>query len=182
MLTAAEAGGFLSTAKRILVLGTSGAGKTTMALFLSRRLNLQHVELDALFHGPNWTPTPKEEFIKSVERETFSGAWVVCGNYSSVRTMLVQNADAIVWLDLSFPVVFGQVFRRTIRRWYTREVLWNGNRERLWEQFFSKDSLFLWVIQTHRKKRRDYMQNLPQDKTIRLESRAEVRSLLSSMS
>jgi adenylate kinase family enzyme len=39
---------------RIAVVGTSGAGKTTLSARLASRLDCPHVELDAFQHGPNW--------------------------------------------------------------------------------------------------------------------------------
>ncbi|HTE18391.1 MAG TPA: AAA family ATPase, partial [Armatimonadota bacterium] len=46
------------TPRRIVVVGSSGAGKSTMAAALSQRLGLPHIELDALRHGPNWVEVP----------------------------------------------------------------------------------------------------------------------------
>lgn len=45
-----------NTPSRVLVAGTSGAGKTTLAAAIGASLNLPHIEIDGLFHGPNWTP------------------------------------------------------------------------------------------------------------------------------
>jgi hypothetical protein len=48
--------------RRINVVGTSCSGKATMARELAARLALPHVEFDALFWGPEWTPVPGEMF------------------------------------------------------------------------------------------------------------------------
>ncbi len=44
--------------RRIVVIGTSGSGKTTLARELAGRLNVPHIELDALHWKPNWVATP----------------------------------------------------------------------------------------------------------------------------
>jgi adenylate kinase family enzyme len=44
---------------RVLVAGTSGSGKLTLARHLAAVLELRYVELDALHHGQNWTPRPE---------------------------------------------------------------------------------------------------------------------------
>lgn len=168
--------------RRVLVIGSSGSGKSTLGAYLARTLNLPFVELDSLFHGPNWCPASDEEFLRRVALATAEGQWVVDGNYSKVRELTYQRAESIVWLDLSFPVVFSRMVRRTFRRCYRKEVLWNGNRERLWTQLFTKDSLFWWVITTYRRKRRQYAALLASEhgeNMIRLRSPAEVREFMS---
>ncbi|MEK8226669.1 hypothetical protein NKG05_12095 [Oerskovia sp. M15] len=42
--------------RRILVAGISGSGKTTLCRRIAARLEIAHTEIDALFHGPGWTP------------------------------------------------------------------------------------------------------------------------------
>jgi adenylate kinase family enzyme len=68
---------------KIVVVGTSGSGKTTVARELAHRHGVPHVELDALFHGPNWAETPAEEFRRRVAAATDGDGWVVDGNYES---------------------------------------------------------------------------------------------------
>ena len=47
--------------RRVLVAGTSGSGKSTLAARIADVLTVPHVEIDALFHGPDWTPRPSFE-------------------------------------------------------------------------------------------------------------------------
>jgi len=117
--------------RRISVVGSSGSGKSTLARGLADRLGLAHIELDAIFHQPNWQGLASDEFRRQVAAR-LAGApngWVVCGNYSAVRPDLWNAADTIVWLDLPRHVVIRRVTVRTIRRVVSREELWNGNRE-----------------------------------------------------
>jgi adenylate kinase family enzyme len=53
--------------QRIVVVGTTGSGKTTMAGQLAGRLGYPHVEQDALNWGPDWTMRPNEEFLALVD-------------------------------------------------------------------------------------------------------------------
>ena len=88
--------------RRIVVVGTSGSGKTTFARELAGRLGLPHVELDALHHGPNWYEPSAHEFRATIEDELFSlDGWVCCGAYHHKLGELVPSrADTLVWLDL----------------------------------------------------------------------------------
>lgn len=138
-----------------MVVGTSGSGKTALARRLADRLGYPYVELDALHWNPNWTGTPPEEFRARVAQAVAGEAWVVDGNYAGVRDIVWVRADTIVWLDYPLPVILWRLLRRTVRRVLTRQELWAGNRENL-RLMFSRDSIFLWALQTYQTNRRTY--------------------------
>lgn len=140
-----------------IVIGTTSSGKSTLARRLSDRLGLDFIELDALHWQANWTPATPDEFRASVEAATGSTAWVVAGNYHVVRDLVWPRAEAVIWLDYSFPVVFWRLLRRTIRRGWTQEELWNGNREKFWWhlKLWSEESLFHWLFKTYWRRKRE---------------------------
>ncbi len=171
---------------RIVVIGTSGSGKTTMAKDLSKILGVPHVEFDSYRHGPNWTETPDDTFREQLAEALTADRWVADGNYSVARDVVWPQATALVWLDFPFPVVFRRLFWRTMKRGVFRVELWNGNRENLWEHFFSRDSLFLWAFNTHWKRRRSIPPALAQPeyahlRLVRLRSPRMARSWLKSV-
>jgi adenylate kinase family enzyme len=114
------------------VAGSTGAGKTTMADALARRLGLPHTEIDALWHGAGWTPRP--EFAADVAAMLATGRWVTEYQYRTVKAGLLAAAQAVVWLDHPFPLVAVRLLRRTVTRAVTRQPLYNGNVEqpRMW--------------------------------------------------
>lgn len=142
--------------QRIVVVGTSGSGKTTLARQLGNILGIPCVEIDALHWEPDWISAPLPVLRERVEAALSGRAWVVDGNYNKVRDLTWGRADTIVWLDYSLWVVMARLLPRTFIRAFTQEELWNGNRERLATALFSKDSILLWALQTHRKNRRKY--------------------------
>jgi len=139
---------------RVVVVGTSCAGKTTLARRLAGILGSEHVELDSVYWGPEWTPRP--DFIQTVLGIAQEPRWVIDGNYSAVRDIIWRRSSAIVWLDYSFARVFSQALRRTARRIITRERLYSGNRETIRTALFDTDGIPWWVIRTHGKRRRDF--------------------------
>ena len=144
--------------RRVVVVGTSGSGKSTLARQLAKVLSVPHIELDELYWGPNWTVTSTPRFRDKViaAMDASPGGWIMCGNYRIARDLIYPRADTIVWLDYPMREVFTRCLLRTLRRWWNDEQLWNGNHERLWTKFCSKDSLLLWVINTWRLRRREY--------------------------
>jgi energy-coupling factor transporter ATP-binding protein EcfA2 len=136
--------------QRIAVIGTTGSGKTTLARQLAQRLSTSHVELDALYWDPDWTPAPLDLFRERVVQSLNGSSWIVDGNYSKVRDLVWQQADTVVWLDFSARVIFRRLARRTVRRLINHEELWNGNREDWQRTFLSRGSLFLWALKKYR--------------------------------
>ena len=134
--------------RRLLVAGTSGSGKTTLARRIAAELAVPHTELDALHHGPAWTPRP--QFADDVARLVAQPEWVTEWQYAAVRNLLLDRADCLVWLDLPRAVVLGRVVRRTLRRRLRREVLWNGNVEPpLHTILRNPDHIVRWAWRTH---------------------------------
>ena len=140
--------------RRVVVIGTTGSGKSRLADRLGERAGLRVIELDALNWGPGWQPAPLELLRHRVERETRDGDWIVVGNYDSVRDLTWRAADTLVWLDLPFPLVIWRLFWRTLRRSVTKENLWgSGNTESLLRSFFTRQSILLYAMKTHRRNR-----------------------------
>ncbi len=142
--------------KRISVVGTSCSGKTTFAKNLAQILNVKHIELDAVYWLPDWVERPSDEFLGLVEEATANDSWVSDGNYTRAREIVWGRATAIVWLNYSFPRTFYRALKRTTRRILSGEAMWSGNRETFGKAFMSRDSILLWVLTSHREKRRRY--------------------------
>ena len=149
----------MSTAigERIVVVGSTGAGKTALARELAARIGAPHVELDALHFAEDWVEVPDEVFTARTAAATEGDAWIVDGNYSAVMGDLAwARAQSIVWLDYPFLVTGCRLLRRTVLRVVRREKLWQGNRESFRHSFMSRDSILLWFLRTFRRRRRQY--------------------------
>ncbi len=139
--------------QRISVVGNSGSGKTTLARAVADELGLPHMELDAVFHQPNWQPLETELFRARVGEFIAGDAWVIDGNYSAVQDLVWARADTVVWIDLPRHAVMRQLIARTLRRLMTRQELWNGNTES-WRNLLCLDperSIIAWAWTGHRK-------------------------------
>jgi len=143
-------------AYRLSVVGTAGSGKTTLACQIADQLEIPHVELDALYWGPEWSPAPLQLFRARVTDAVQEERWVVDGNYSKVRDIVWGRAETVIWLDYELPVILWRLVRRTLRRSIKRHQLWHGNRESLSRALFSRESIVLWALKTYRRRRREY--------------------------
>jgi len=142
--------------RRICVVGTTGSGKSTMAEAIAQSLHIPHVELDAIHWEPAWKEADRMLTRARVTDIAHNDAWVVDGNYGFLRDILWPRAEVLVWLDYPLALIIWRLWWRTWRRILKQEILWGTNTERLAEQFFSKDSLFLWAFKTYRRHRETY--------------------------
>ena len=164
---------------RLLFLGTSGSGKSTVARAAAAKLALSHIELDAIRHRENWQELPDEQFRAEVASVAKADAWVVDGNYAIVRDLLIERATQVVWLNPPKPVVMAQVVWRSFSRAALRRPLWNGNREqfRTWLQ---ADHPIRWAWNTYESREREF-QRLMTAKWVRLNSRREIQRWLDTL-
>lgn len=169
--------------QRVVVVGTTGAGKTTFGKALAKELESEFIELDALYWQANWTPAP--DFANQVADAIKTERWVVDGNYNNeVQPFILADADTLTWLDYSFGTKLWRLLRRTCRHLLTREVLWGGNTAGFRKTFFSRESIILFFFQTHWKQRQRYeklLPELPEHLTVyRLHRPAEAEGLLAA--
>jgi adenylate kinase family enzyme len=149
---------------RIVVVGTSGAGKTTLARRIAALLELPHIELDAINWQSGWrdlTRHDPEEFVRRVAEAIKAEAWVLDGNYGPVRDMVWPRATHLVWLDYERPVIMARVISRTFVRALLRTELWAGNRER-WRQLLRPSHPIRWAWSTWERRRRETAERLTQ--------------------
>jgi adenylate kinase family enzyme len=116
--------------RRVLVVGSTGAGKSTLARVIAARCGIAYHELDALHLTAGWQVRPA--FAADVAALVAEPDWVVDSwGDPAVRDLLWTHADTVVWLDLGRGVVASRVLRRSVMRTIRRTPLYGGNRERL---------------------------------------------------
>ncbi len=101
--------------KKIVTIGSPGAGKSTLAQALGRVLNIEVFHLDRYFWQPGWKEYPRETRIK-IEQQLVEDKdrWIIEGAYFSSSDSRLQAADTIIFLDMPPLVCFWQVAKRHI--------------------------------------------------------------------
>ena len=89
--------------RRVSVIGSGGAGKSTLARQLGEITGLPVIHLDRLFWKPGWTETPKAEWREMVEDLVKGDEWIIDGNFGGTMEIRLAAADTVVFLD--FPRV-----------------------------------------------------------------------------
>lgn len=126
----AHSRGNISTVKRVAVVGSSGAGKTTFARELGRRTGPPVVHLDHLYWKPGWVETPSDEWRVVLVDRLRADEWMVDGNYGGTFDVRFSRADTIVVIGLSRWRCLSRVLRRTLCN-HGRSIQADGCPERI---------------------------------------------------
>jgi adenylate kinase family enzyme len=164
--------------ERVVVLGAGGAGKTELALQIASRTGLPVVHLDPMYWRPDWTPAPREEFRRALDRAVAEERWVIDGNFLSAGDARFERADTVVFLDLPRVTCITRVLRRAVRdRRRRRPDLPDGC-----EEGFDWDFL-KWIWSFSRDDRPRIVERMHESKAdaVHLRSAAEVRSYVESL-
>ncbi len=178
--------------RRVRIVGTSGSGKSHLALQLADVLGVARLDLDAVFWDAGWVHRDLED--AHAQLRAFVAAhpdgWVADGDWTRRLEGLLDpgtpgGADVFVWLDHPRPLVMRRVIARTLRRSIRREELWHGNRERVreWLRWDPERNIIRWAWTSHPRVRARMLQRIADgDPVVRLSGQREVDAWLSSLS
>jgi adenylate kinase family enzyme len=163
--------------KKVLVIGSGGAGKSIFAKRLGRILQIEVIHLDAFYWNPGWVETPKPEWRKTVEELLRRDSWIMDGNFSSTLDMRLEACDTVIFMDMARRICLWRVIKRLIK--YR-----NRNRPDMAEGCLEKfDIKFIGWVWSYRKRARPKVAKLLEEnseikKVIWLRTQAEVEKFL----
>lgn len=90
--------------KKVIVIGCPGSGKTTFAEKLSKKTDIPLFYLDAIWHKPDKTHIPREEFDSRIKEIFAAEEWIIDGNYKRTVEMRLKQCDTVFLFDLPTEV------------------------------------------------------------------------------
>ncbi|HEX8454049.1 MAG TPA: DNA topology modulation protein [Longimicrobium sp.] len=166
--------------RRVIVIGSGGAGKSTLARRLGEATGLPVHHLDVLYWKPGWVPTPDAEWDATIAGLAARPAWIMDGNYGRTMDQRLAACDTVVFMDLPRTVCLARVLRRWLRfRGRARPDLDPGCPEQMtWE--FAR-----WVWRYPRDRRPGVLRRLaalgPDKRVVHLRSRREADRFLAGV-
>ena len=108
--------------KRVIVIGCPGSGKTIFAEKLNKITGLPLHYLDAIWHKPDKTHIPREEFDQRLLEILATDEWIIDGEYGRTVEMRLKECDTVFLFDLPAEVCLQGVTNRLGKKRY--EMPW----------------------------------------------------------
>lgn len=166
---------------RVLVVGTSGAGKTTVATHIAAKLGLPLHASDPFYWQLDWQPASQEWVDACLAGVLDQPRWVLDGNFELQWQQVWNQAECVVWLDYPLLIILWQVTTRNFGWALRRTTVWSGNRMSIKQAI----SGILHAVRSHAAKRRRYPKYIAQlhgVTVLRFGTRRETRAWLSTLS
>lgn len=131
--------------QRILVIGCSGGGKTTLSRKLGKRLDLVHISMDRHFYWlPGWVKRPKAEERQMIAAAVANERWLMDGTGPSTFDLRMPRTEFIIWVRLPrWRCVLGVTGRWLRWRGRARPEMAPGCPEKLDIEFLN----FIWTFE-----------------------------------
>lgn len=166
--------------KRIIIIGSGGAGKSTLAKQLGEILKIEVLHLDKLHWLPGWIEPPKDEWQKKIAGLVAGESWIMDGNFGGTMETRLKACDTAIYLDLPRAVCLYRVFKRwLIYRNTNRPDMTEGCNEKIDLEFLG----WVWNFQkTTKPKIEERLKQFEGKRTIiRLKSPKEVENFLTNL-
>jgi adenylate kinase family enzyme len=165
--------------RKVLVIGSGGSGKTTLARRIAARLNIELIHLDSLYWRPGWVETPKAEWLKILEEIVERDTWIMDGNYSGTLELRIRACDSVIFLDMPRRICLWRVAKRLLLNWNkTRPDMADNCRERFNPGFM----LWIWGYRKRtRPKVLAMLRQSPGKNIVVLRSQREIEEFLAGL-
>lgn len=166
--------------KKIMVIGSGGAGKSTFSRRLGDITGIEVIHLDKLHWLPGWTEPPKAEWRKIIEKNLAKDAWITDGNFGSTIEPRLEKCDTAILLDLPRAVCVYRALKRSLKyRGTTRPDMGAGCNEKFDLEFLR----WIWNFPKKDKPRIEEKLKRFEDKVkiIRLKSNREIEEFFAGL-
>lgn len=165
--------------ERILIIGCSCSGKSTLAKAMHEKLGLPLVHLDQLWWQDGWTQVSIGEFDSRLDRALEMEKWIIDGNFSRTMPLRLSKCDTIIYLDFNRWDCLLGMCRRVLGSYGKTRPDMSPNCPEHFDLDFVK---WIWNYNKHnRSMNYSWIGRAKHARAIILKNRAEVKTFLESL-
>lgn len=136
--------------QRIMIIGSPGCGKTTLARQLSQMLQLPLIHLDQLNWRDDWNPVSKDQFDSLLSAEVKKPFWIIDGNFGRTISLRLSHCDTVIYMDYPRTTCLFRVVKRVVTNYGKSRPEMGGNCPERFDAEFLK---FIWNFQKQNRTR-----------------------------
>jgi adenylate kinase family enzyme len=164
--------------RRVLIVGSPGAGKSTLAVALAGRTGIPLHHLDQLYWRPGWVEPDRDQWRATLEAVLAQPRWIIDGNYGGTLGARLAHADTVIDLDVPAWRCLARVIRRVrAHRGRVRPDMGPGCKERLDWRFLLYIARFPFASRRRLEQRLDTFTG----RRIRLTSDADIAAFVATL-
>ena len=166
---------------RIMITGTNaGAGKSTFARLLGKKLDINPTHLDTFFWKPGWEMASPDEMTTKIKEVLNKDRWIIDGSYTKyLFEERIKLADTIFFFDFNrFVCIYSAIKRRIMYHNKERQDMGKGCIEKFDLVFFK---FMLFDAHKNKKYKLDLVNNIKDKKVVIFKNRKQVNEYLSSI-
>ncbi|MBH1939749.1 hypothetical protein I5677_02430 [Mobilitalea sibirica] len=166
------------TYNKIILVGSAGSGKSYLSKIIAYYTKKPLIHLDNEYWKPDWTATPKQEWIDRQKALIAGESWIIDGNYHSTLELRFEAADCVIFLDINRLIC---VYGAWIRHGKKRTDLPDYLEEKKDKEFFE---FIKWIWDFPKKGRNRILQmhNLyPEKLFIVLKNRKDIKNFIKEL-
>jgi adenylate kinase family enzyme len=142
----------LAGARRVMLYGVTGSGKTTAASRISAVTGIPWTSVDDLTWEPGWVAVPEDAQRRRIADVCARDTWLLDTAYGSWIDVPLARVELILALDYPRWFSLQRLVRRSVARTFDKQPICNGNVE-TWRQMLGRDSIIGWHFTSFRHKR-----------------------------
>lgn len=152
--------------QRVIIIGNSGAGKTTFAKSLAKKLEFPLIHLDKIYWQGDWGHLTREEFDAVLQVECEKPCWIIDGNFDRTIPQRLKYCDTVFFFDVPTAVCLLGITKRIINNYGKVREDMGGNCVEYFDK--QKSVLYKNAITFNKKHRKDYYKMLSDAENVRV--------------
>lgn len=160
--------------KRIVIIGISGTGKSSLGYRLTEKIKVPLYHMDSLIWGPNWTEQTEHQISFALSKIALTRSWIIEGWIDDYSVPILNQSDVVLYLDYpGWLAAWGG-----LQRWWKYRGAKRPEMPKDCIERFNLAFLYKILFRKERAHIENILSKVPGIRVIRIKSRPEMKNYL----